>query len=244
LVNTRQIHTAGEQASCDVCGRTLLRGERAEVYVTGGSRRSVCELCTTRAVHEGWVREGTLPAVNASETSADGRRSLLGRLRSRREAAGGGGGDAGGAAGAAGAAGSRHGGERGASARRADPGRPAREPVREPRHVRAVPTSAEHKVASAVDMFNGSEHCRTVAGVARSLGVPGVSVRPSENRASVVNVVVSWELCWYRYEVDLDEEAPAARLATQGTELEELARGERAANTPVDETGLLSSPAA
>jgi hypothetical protein len=59
-----------------------------------------------------------------------------------------------------------------------------------------------------------------------------------------VSIVVAWELCWYRYEVDLDVEAPAARLAAQGTELEELARGERHANTPVDELGLLSGAGA
>jgi hypothetical protein len=59
-----------------------------------------------------------------------------------------------------------------------------------------------------------------------------------------VAIVVAWELCWYRYEVDLDVEAPAARLASQGTELEELARGERHANTPVDDLGLLSGAGA
>ena len=59
----------------------------------------------------------------------------------------------------------------------------------EPRHVRAVPTSAEQRIASAVDAFNSSEHPRTVAGVARSLGVPIVSVRPVAGRPSVVQLV-------------------------------------------------------
>ena len=62
--------------------------------------------------------------------------------------------------------------------------------VREPRHVRAVPTSIEHKISSAVDLFNASEHPRTVAGIARSLGLPEVSVLPPRTLPSVVQLVV------------------------------------------------------
>ena len=40
----------------------------------------------------------------------------------------------------------------------------------------------------------------------------------------MVNIVVSWELCWYRYEVDLSDEVPAVRAAAQGYELTELSR--------------------
>jgi hypothetical protein len=115
-----------------------------------------------------------------------------------------------------------------------------RERLREPRHVRAIPTSAEHKIASAVELFNGSEHRRTIAGVARSLGAPTVSVLPAEDGLSLVNVVASWELCWYRYEVDLSEEVPTVRLSAQGYELDELPAGERNPNAVSDERGSLS----
>jgi hypothetical protein len=115
-----------------------------------------------------------------------------------------------------------------------------RERLREPRHVRAIPTSAEHKIASAVELFNGSEHRRTIAGVARSLGAPTVSVRPAEEGLSLVNVVASWELCWYRYEVDLSEEVPSVRLSAQGYELDELPAEERSPNAVSDERGSLS----
>ena len=115
-----------------------------------------------------------------------------------------------------------------------------RERLREPRHVRAIPTSAEHKIASAVELFNGSEHRRTIAGVARSLGAPTVSVRPAEEGLSLVNVVASWELCWYRYEVDLSEEVPTVRLTAQGYELDELPAEERSPNAVSDERGSLS----
>src|SRR3712207_9097627 len=74
-------------------------------------------------------------------------------------------------------------------------------------HVRAVPTNAELKMERAIEVFNGSEHPRTVAGVARSLGPPEVCVRTSESEPSVVAISVMWELSWYRYEVDLSDEA-------------------------------------
>src|SRR5947209_14640888 len=69
---------------CDVCGRTLLRGERSAVYLNGGSRKSVCELCESRVLHEGWVREGTVAPVPERPVATDRRPSLLRRRRVRR----------------------------------------------------------------------------------------------------------------------------------------------------------------
>jgi hypothetical protein len=106
--------------------------------------------------------------------------------------------------------------------------------------VRAIPTSVEHKIASAIDLFNGSEHRRTIAGVARSLGEPTISVRPADESPSLVNVVASWELCWYRYEVDLSDEVPGVRLNAQGYELDQLDSEERTPNALSDERGSLS----
>jgi hypothetical protein len=238
-VRSTTISTSVAHSSCDVCGRTLLRGERAEIYVGGGDRHSVCELCTSRAIHTGWVREGTIPDYDAG-ARVDRRRSLLSRLRSRREVP-----------------------ERiedeyqpnfdeqfdepqamPPPVRAEPPPRPspvrASHAIREPRHVRAVPTSIEHKISSAVDLFNNSEHPRTVAGIARSLGIPEVSVLPAAELPSVVNVVIAWELCWYRYEVDLSDEVPTVRVAAQGYELDELAPEERHYNASADDRGRLS----
>ena len=108
--------------------------------------------------------------------------------------------------------------------------------------MRAVPTSAEHRIAFAVEAFNGSEHPRTVAGVARSLGLPSVSVRPMLGHPSVVQLVVAWELCWYRYEFDLADEDGGVRLSAQGQELDELEAGEREPNAVCDEYGHLRAP--
>ena len=222
--------------SCDVCGRTLLRGERAEPFLDGGTRKTVCELCTSRAINEGWLREGTAPTFDGRDSSGDRRRSLLGRLRARREAAGE-------------SARAENGGPEVEAPARSRSRAPARDlgaavrprsEIREPRHVRAVPTSGEQRVAAAVEMFNGSEHPRTIAGVARSLGAPTISVLPSPSRPSVVNVTASWELCWYRYEVDLSDELPSVRVAGQGYELDELPAEERAANAVADQRGALA----
>jgi hypothetical protein len=217
-VSTKDIRTSVHHTTCDVCGRTLLRGEHPDAYVAGGERRLVCDLCTSRAVHEGWVREGTVPDFDRGATARDRRRSPLGWLRSRRPD----GLDSGGS-------------------HSPDPAMPAYVVgVREPRHVRAVPSGIEQKIASAIDAFNGSEHARTISGVARSLGSPSVSVRPSQERASIVSVVAAWELCWYRYEVDLSDDRSGVRLAAQGAELEELGEDERDGNASADADGLLT----
>ncbi len=112
--------------------------------------------------------------------------------------------------------------------------------MREPRHVRAVPTSTEHKISSAISLFNQSEHPRTVAGIGRSLGLPEAAVVPVATPPSMVHVVISWELCWYRYEVDLSDEVPAFRVAGQGYELDELAPAERQCNALADDRGALT----
>ena len=245
-MTTRDIRPSTAITICDVCGRTLLRGERAEAYIQGGARRWVCELCKSRALHEGWVLEGTVPSYDDSGAGSERRRSLLGRLRARRDAPS--------------SSDTRSAREldeeldaaQAASGGWSDPApapapppsrrgsKQVRGPAREPRHVRAIPTSAEQKTASAVELFNSSEHTRTVSGVARSLGLPTVSVSPSDVRPSLVNLVVSWELCWYRYEVDLSDEVPSIRVAGQGYELDELTAEERQPNAVSDDGGLLS----
>jgi hypothetical protein len=248
-VSTRDIRTTDAYAVCDVCGRTLLRGEKADVYLNGGARRSVCELCRERALNEGWVREGTVPAYADSDHGSDRRRSLFSRLRGRRdpmpppspsptpaddldahsfsEA--------------------RPGvyedevpappPRRRVPQAQGGAGRAGR--VREPRHVRAVPTNVDQKIAASVELFNRSEHPRTVAGVARSLGAPTVSVAESDARSSLMRIVVSWELCWYRYEVDLAEDRPTVRVADQGHELEELSPEELKPTAAADDRGSL-----
>jgi hypothetical protein len=219
-----------------------LRGERAQVYLDGAARRTVCELCTARAMQEGWVREGSLPSFDPRNGGSERRGSLLRRLRpsSRSKPP------------PDPVSGDGDGSEDDRAPDEAPQGRLRRraqsptgrrhavERVREPRHVHAIPTGYEQRVAAAIEVFNASEHRRTVAGVARSLGAPWVSVRPLDGRPGLVQVVVAWELCWYRYEIDLSEELPTVRLAGQGYELDELGEAERQPNAASDEHGTLS----
>ena len=245
--------------SCDVCGRTLLRGEDADVFLHGGSRRTVCELCTSRARHEGWIREGVDGVMPGRVNERGGAaRSLLHRLRHGREMP-------------LGEAerpyapppGVEYADDDGYYDAPADvaeapvvpvepvpvvPETPMPAPVplpesaplpREPRSVYAIPTNAEMKVARALEVFNASPHPRTVAGITRSLGAPIVSARPSATEGAIVTIVVGWELSWYRYEVDLGDEAAGVRVSGRGAELSELDPADHTPNAAADDRGEL-----
>jgi hypothetical protein len=110
----------------------------------------------------------------------------------------------------------------------------------EPRQVHAIPSDAMHKSAAAVNAFNDSEHCRTIAGVARSLGAPVVNVAPDRAHAGSVWIVASWELCWYRYEVDISSARNSVRLDTQGYELSELTEEQQVANAVAGASGQVT----
>jgi hypothetical protein len=234
----RPVHDA---VSCDVCGRTILKGERAEPYLApGGHRRLVCDLCAPRAQHHGWIRESGAGDLPARMPRNEPRRGVLGRLRKRQptraeeqqsrlaeqEAM----------------YGTANGAEpeeqqlEDAGAPPAPAPRPRTRP-QSPRHVRAVPTTAEVKVERALELFNGSGHQRTVAGLARTLGPPWVSALPDPNQASAVSVLVAWELSWYRYRVDLGDEADPVMMLDKGEELDQIEEEFRSWNAGLDQEG-------
>ena len=92
MARTRDIKTNQQDISCDVCGRTLLRGERAEAFLAGGARRQVCELCTGRAQHEGWIRESGADELALRSARSILRSALVGMARTCRGLRGGSGG--------------------------------------------------------------------------------------------------------------------------------------------------------
>src|SRR5581483_8300950 len=201
--------TSQEPVTCEICGRSLLRGEFPTIFRNGSERRPVCELCTGRAFDEGWVREGATVA-GASQTRKTRARSLVGRLRARLEEGHGGAGQE----------------QEWPAERRDAPGH----------HVHAVPADAPGKLARAVELFNASEHAKTIAGVIRSLGAPHVRLGPTQE-AVVVEIVIAWELCWYRFEADLDGEV--VRRRAQGYELSDLAESLGEPNAAAEPDGRL-----
>ncbi|HEX6458419.1 MAG TPA: hypothetical protein VF032_05840 [Thermoleophilaceae bacterium] len=236
----RPVHDA---VSCDVCGRTILKGERTEAYLApAGHRKLVCELCIPRADHEGWIREsaaGDMPATRPREQ----RRPLFGRLRRERRE------------------------DMPVAEADYEPPpiqngeHPQHEPTTEeheaaeprapkirrqsrrkdPRHVRAVPTNTQVKIERALEMFNHSEHTRTIAGIARTLGHPWVSALPRPEAPSEVDITVAWELSWYRYRIDLGDASDPVTLLDKGQEMDELGEEQREWNASATEDGQLAA---
>jgi hypothetical protein len=253
---TRSIVTSHPEVACDVCGRRLLRGEQPDVFLSGGQRRTVCELCVPRATHEGWLREADDHSLSLRPTGPRRGRSLLGRLRQTRRPAADAPLEEGRLSTSASPPIAVEGdvGDDGlydfldspltdAKPVPATPRSRASEPVpaaSRPGLEEPLPTSGEKKMGRALEVFNESEQPRRMAGVARSLGAPTVRVAPVADSGSVVSLVVAWELCWYRYEVDLGEESAGAQLTAQGMELEELPREDLIANAAIDERGALA----
>ncbi len=222
-----------------MCARRLLRGEHSEIFLAGGRRCNVCELCAPRATHEGWLREVEHDPLDRAPLRPRRARSLLGRLRK-----------------------APHLDDRPTTSGQGEPydfldaaasdatHAPARErlhlereddPVRA-RGAVAAPVATQPAVwlQRAIDIFNAGEYPRRLAGVARSLGVPEVSIQPADGSTTRVGIVVAWELCWYRYLVEMRDDGGEARALAQGTTLDELTREERQANGSIDERGALS----
>jgi hypothetical protein len=244
----KELHPGHEGVACDVCGRTILKGERVEPFLApGGQRHSVCELCFRRAEHGGWIRESVAGDTPARAARPEPRRPLLARLRRRLA-----GGRQPAAAAEAGGNGAVMGdveppGREAGTSPDAAPSEPfdlAPEPARAPpwtdtRHVRAVPTTAEVKVERALELFNGSEQQRRVAGIARTLGMPWVTALADPAVPSAVDVVVAWELSWYHFRIDLGDERDPVAMLDKGEELGEIDEALRVWNAAMDDRGML-----
>jgi hypothetical protein len=82
-------------------------------------------------------------------------------------------------------------------------------------------TDSEAALVEAADLFNASQHRRTVAGVAKSLGAPSASIVPLSGVSGEMVVTVAWEISWYQYRVS-PEAAQPVRLVERGHDSEEL----------------------
>ena len=79
----------------------------------------------------------------------------------------------------------------------------------------------EKAMVEASELFNASAFRRTVAGIAKSLGEPRVSVVPLSGPNAEVVITVAWDISWYQYRVTPESGQPV-RLAERGHEPREL----------------------
>jgi hypothetical protein len=79
----------------------------------------------------------------------------------------------------------------------------------------------ELALVEAADLFNLSQHRRTVAGVAKSLGAPKASILPLSGVSGEMIVTVAWEISWYQYRVSPDAAVPV-RVVERGHDLGDL----------------------
>jgi hypothetical protein len=96
----------------------------------------------------------------------------------------------------------------------------------------------ELAMVEAADLFNGSQFRRTVGGIAKSLGVPSVSVVPLSGVNPDVVVTVAWEISWYQYRITADSPQPV-RLAERGQELGELEESFTEWNAHMEDDGRI-----
>ena len=206
------------EATCAICGRTILAGERVHGFVEGSEERSVCELCLARAERLGWRPAGE----PEPERPADGHegRWRLRRLLHRRER--------------------RPGAPAPAPAPAADP---VAAPSKRLRPISPGP-DAPSPFERAVARFNSSEAGRTVAGLTRTLGRPWVSVGAAAGAPGEVRITVAWELSWYQWGVDIGDELRPVFQIDKGRELDQLDHAARQWNASVGEDGKLSLAAA
>ena len=81
----KELRPTHDLIACDVCERTILKGERTEAFLApGGHRHTVCELCIDRAHAAGWIRESAHADSPASLRRPEPRPGLFGRLGRRR----------------------------------------------------------------------------------------------------------------------------------------------------------------
>ena len=215
--------------TCSICGRTILAGERVHGSVDGREEKSVClalhvaraevtdeEAETAKSVCELCLARAEGFGWRAgdepeSELQADSHEGRLRRLFHRR-------------------------------ARRPGAPAPTTPPTPAPRR-RPLPPPVDElgftPFERAVARFNSSEAGRTVAGLARTLGLPRASVGALAGAPDEVRITVAWELSWYQWSVDIaDELSPVAEL-DKGGEIEQLDPAARQWNARVEEDGRL-----
>jgi hypothetical protein len=79
----------------------------------------------------------------------------------------------------------------------------------------------EQLLVEAAELFNRSQHSRTIAGVAKSLGEARVSMITLSGTNTEIVITIAWEISWYQYRVVFDSAQPV-RLEERGQDVDEL----------------------
>ena len=218
--------------TCQVCGRRLLPGERATVYLTrDGVQASVCELCRPRAEAAGWLLPHEAEARGGvGRERRRPRGQMLGGLLSRLPAATNG----------------EDAGEPEPESRPAGPARRRRTPPEHRPATPAVEPAAEPDVpgttvAGALAAFNASNHRRTVAGLTRTLGPPratALAISTADGTPGA-RITVAWEITWYQWEVGRGATGIEVRESGKGDTIEQLRAADRTWNLLAASDGTL-----
>jgi hypothetical protein len=96
----------------------------------------------------------------------------------------------------------------------------------------------EVALVEAADLFNQSPFRRTIAGVARSLGEPQVSIIPLPGVNAETVLTFAWDITWYQYRVS-PEAAQPVRIAERGHDLAEISHQYTVWNARMDDQGRL-----
>jgi hypothetical protein len=211
------------EATCAICGRTILAGERVHGFVDGGEERSVCELCVARAERLGWRPAGE-PEPERPANGHEGRWRLRGLLH-RRES-------------------DRFQGFGSQSTEKSGNDAVAEQgPAAAKRRSRPIPSldlDAPSPFQRAVARFNSSDAGHTAAGLTRTLGKPHASIGAAAGKPGEVRITVAWELSWYQWGVDIGDELRPVFQIDKGGEIDELDPAARQWNASVDEDGRLA----
>jgi hypothetical protein len=95
------------------------------------------------------------------------------------------------------------------------------------------------QIEGAIDRFNDSEQSVMVAGLARTLGEPWVSVGAGAGSPGEVRITVAWELSWYQWGVDLSDEIRPVYELGKGGELRELDAPAKQWNARMEDSGRI-----
>jgi hypothetical protein len=116
--------------------------------------------------------------------------------------------------------------------------KPEPEPVVAEPILRRLPPD-EQALVEAAERFNETPYPRTIAGIAKSLGEPRISMLLLSGVNPEVVITIAWDISWYQYRVVFDSAQPV-RLAERGNDVNEVAERFRGWNASLDGDGRIT----